>query len=1693
MDDSAIGASQQHQGRWLELIVDVVPGDDVVSIRGEVTRIDVGPGHEPGPLFRRQLALAGDGKAPVTFRLPLPAGAHKALTLGLDQLRFTTGGGSTKAVFLARAESTFAIDIPDGAQGSRLRIKVALAALLRAEEPADFISIHQDTTVLERRFTIAAPSRGHTLRLGQAAVAVPAGAFLKGGRLLLREPAPDALPPLLPNQRRVGPPLEVRTDDVFTGMAEITVAYNPALLAAAGVAPDQAVVVQLDDGRTLYREWRPLRVDPRAATLTVRVPSFSTFFACTPGLEVQSPRLSVDGFGQLLGFSPGPDITVAVRAADPDAQVFLRHPQAPVRWRHRELSVFEAVPLDPAVTDVELEVQAEGLLPHTCAFQIRSAIVPRRITNPRRPFGPALAITDSDRPHVSATVASTRFFSDHLLPSLERWQRSLERLAPFLYWPDDSRTGWAWQPLLPETHFENEAVAMALRLLQNTLPAPLVVPIAEDAPPGRRYLDALSGFLVDLPATDLRRASIDRALDLARALFGPDTLSVSPRSPLLALGGERVGTAFVAATFTATNPALASGLHPILRDLYGPLTRRPEERPSPRAGRLFWVEGVRNGSLEREIVAEGIWCASVAVARDPLSGDPVIAALGVAADRTVERNGQMVREPRSRLLLFRRRPEGGWQEEVVLDDRPLIQVDLAIDSAGDSRLVATVAAAELIIKPHVVTIRRDGPGWQAQPLVFTVDTAGGARRADRGIWPRIVVDGRGRSVIVVCEWQALWRWHVVVEENGSWRARLLRQARWLDLSGSPLPRGTLTIDEPASPSGLSLAHWAADVVLAAPDTLWCAYGDGMLRFARLQLDTLALEEETLAVDRATGFFPALAARAIGAPAFVFKDPHGQEGLDASSDDLFFLSTDEGGVVPGWTGGGGASRFGPLLPPYSQASLSLFGFGGHLPLNCGVIRDVSQLPRLLASVIMDRRFHLELFPREGDYPFWRLDFRRSHPQLARLIEGLQERPAVLTFEIDNGDFPDEDIERVVVTSFPDPVARIPPALAAPLDSGVVSPDLVAAFADRRLTLNPDRLELTTIVPGAAWDLLDRESSGAGLMVFPQLYHLRRNGDDLEIHLPAVLSLVPRPPASASEVPTDELGRPRVCELDQETWDGFAGPFVQRFQGLPLQLPENAPGTVMHVSARNIHLSRFAPHDPPGSDQQGGMRFTLELPSFAIRNEEPDADIYTIDPSYLYVAVSPCVVNSRLSWWVREAEFRIGNLEVDVAAGVVDWLRFLSIIPGFGFLLALADPFVDGYATSTITRQLVPPSTASFQSLFRDVLNDWVNLELAAAPPIESVLLRGGRLQLWSRAAVSDPPPVSALGLLPEAGLSFGAVVAGQRVERRLLLISTGGLPVLIEQVRLSGGASELTLAEPFLGPLLLNSGASHGLLIAFAPRGPAGFRAADLEVVFNGGQRMVVPLRGIAAEPPRPSIRLRPTRLSFGVVVVGQRREEIIEVWNDGLTQLAFAPPLLEGDPLDVAAFSVLPASGVVPPGQSTLLRVSYAPPVGGPPRHDARLVVESNDPVEPRVDLPVVGFASGLGSVLVQPLVVTFNPTVIEANQSPLPPGLPPTIHAGSTRTVTIYNLGPGPLTVLASTFAILLADGSPSPHVRLWRVDGSPAVPVDVLLQGGQSFTLVLEFLPITVGDHAATLRIQTSDAQQSEIPVPLSGVGVE
>lgn len=1670
-------------------------GEQVAAVRGLLTKLVVGATDGASPLFARRIAIDGRNKAPFEFRVPVPAGEYGKLTLGLAELVLTTVEDKEEKVTLAKGETTFPVTLNLSPEApTRVILYLNLDGLRGAKTPGDVLAVALDDAIPEQAFE-APKGEAATFRLGLAAVGLGARSLPGGTRVVLRAPNPDDLPALFRRQIRVGEPLEVRAATKLAAPAEVTIPYDPARLAAAGVQPENAVVLQLDDARTVYRELKPIRFDPRAGTLTVRVRSFSIFFAGTPGIEIRSPELLADGFGRVLGFVEGETATIAGRATDPAAQVALLHPAVPSTWAHGGHFNFENVPLAAAEISVTLEARVEGELPHVREFLLRKAIVPRRITDPRRAFGAGLAMTASDAPRVSTVVAFDRFTSEGLIPPLADWQRSYNRLGPFLYRPNDARDSWTFQPLLPESHFENQAAALAIRLLAPTIQVPILLAAPEET----RALASLAAFAAGLGATDLRRPSIDRALDLARPLFGANTLSVSPRVPLVSLGGESLGAAFVAATLLATDDALDSALGFTFRNLYGALRDREADRPQPRAGRLFWSTGTFD-AMEREVVADGIWCAAVAPVLDPQTGQPVIAAIGVAPDVLwVRDDGVHVEEPRSRLLIYRRQAEGGWTEEVVLDDRAVVDVDLAIGEDGIPRLVAAVAATrDLTAKTHVVTVRFEAGSWHVAPLAIEVEVGGRTIRTDRGIWPRIAIDGRGRSVIVFAQWGAEWRWHLAVEEAGGFRARHLRTALWVDLAGSLLaPEGDRRLQEnlPVSASGLSVAHWAASIALEGPSILWCAYPNGMLQLARIDLDTLEIEDSPIAVDRSIGFFPALALRRDGAPAIVFKDPLGQDRGDG---DLFFLSTDDGAVVPGLPlHQGTGSRFGPLLPPYEVGVFSIRGFAPHVPLDCATLKDVNLFPRLLASIVNDRRFHIEIYPDGGLGIPSSLAFTRSHPQLLLRLRNFATLPTVLVVIIDNRDFPSEGIERVVITAFPEPVLRVPAAEGLGLDDGTVPASLVAALATQGLTLHPGFLTSTVKERENSWEIVDARASAGGLRTFSQLYMLRRGVDPetqddvIEIHLPAVLSVVAR-----GEVALDDVGRPVPCDTEQEDWDLLAGPLIQRFAKSPIKIPRGTPGRIVFIAMRDLRVTRMEPWDPQGTEQQGGVRFSMEIPTLVGRNEEPGGNLYSVEPTNLSVTLAPSVVQGRIVWWIRETELRVGRVEADVDLGPFDFLRVVAgLIPGFGLLLLLADPIVDTIASSAVNDSLEPPDTASFQGLFREALQGWTDATLGKAfPPVESVYLRDGNLRFWSRTARAEGQRSAALEILPPEDLSFPSARLGEEPARRhLLLTSVGGVPSLVQSVRLLSGEPEMRIDGPAPGPIVLVPGATLTVPLVFEPQAPPGFRSGQIEVIANGGTRTLVNLHGSVAAPLVPRLRLRPSnRLSFSLVTVGTRREEPVEIINDGLAWLIVTPPRIEGDSAVPPVFSLAAPPLAIAPGTSSALRIAYAPPVGSPSRHDALLVLESNDPAQPRVELPVVGFAAGLGSLYVESLSLAFHDTVIEANQPQLPPGLPPTIHLGATLRARIFNLGTGPITIQAATFRIPQPNGSPSPHFRLWLLDGSAPAPNDRVLLGGEELTLVVQFLPTTVGPHQATLTIRTSDAVQPVIPVALAGVGV-
>jgi hypothetical protein len=254
------------------------------------------------------------------------------------------------------------------------------------------------------------------------------------------------------------------------------------------------------------------------------------------------------------------------------------------------------------------------------------------------------------------------------------------------------------------------------------------------------------------------------------------------------------------------------------------------------------------------------------------------------------------------------------------------------------------------------------------------------------------------------------------------------------------------------------------------------------------------------------------------------------------------------------------------------------------------------------------------------------------------------------------------------------------------------------------------------------------------------------------------------------------------------------------------------------------------------------------------------------------------------------------------------------------------------------------------------------------------------------------------------------------------------------------------------------------------------------------------LRALALAPLAAVIRIRPPEvLNFGVLVAGHATRHELEIFNDGDATLEIAAPRIEADPRVPGAFAIAsPNPMSIPPRGSGAVTLEFAPPANGAVRYDAHLVLESNDPQHPRSELRLVGFASAPGTLLVTPTAIQFNPSPIEANLPQLPPGLPPTVHRGSTRATTIYNTGTGSLNILAASFQILAPDGMMSPQYWLWNTDGSAVTQTNKVLRSGESLTLVVEFLPIEAGQHDATLQIMADDPTQAAITVTIIGQGV-
>jgi hypothetical protein len=207
-------------------------------------------------------------------------------------------------------------------------------------------------------------------------------------------------------------------------------------------------------------------------------------------------------------------------------------------------------------------------------------------------------------------------------------------------------------------------------------------------------------------------------------------------------------------------------------------------------------------------------------------------------------------------------------------------------------------------------------------------------------------------------------------------------------------------------------------------------------------------------------------------------------------------------------------------------------------------------------------------------------------------------------------------------------------------------------------------------------------------------------------------------------------------------------------------------------------------------------------------------------------------------------------------------------------------------------------------------------------------------------------------------------------------------------------------------------------------------------------------------------------LNFGTVPRGSAASRNVVAQNTGTADLNVNDVTFSGD----AAYSISPSSptsGVLAPGGSLTVEVTFAPPQSAttPGPRTGTLTISTDDPASPSVAVAATGTV-GLPKVALSPGALDFG-----------------TVCAGDSvqRELTVTNVGTAPLTI---TSVAIGAGSTPGLSVL-----GIPAVPVTLPVGGHLSFTVVFSPSGPFGGPITGTVVVTTDDPVNPQVSVPISG----
>jgi hypothetical protein len=1244
-------------------------------------------------------------------------------------------------------------------------------------------------------------------------------------------------------------------------------------------------------------------------------------------------------------------------------------------------------------------------------------------------------------------------------------------------------------------------------------------------------------------------------LDVLDQAFGAGTLAYSPALPLLPVSDDEIETAFVAATAEASNRALSDPMQAIFREWLGPRRSDATTRARVHAGRLFYARVRRDGTVERERVADGLWCATVSLRRHPATGRPLILAIGLPS--------LVGPSPRATLMLFERQGLEDWLVQTVSAGSPTFDADFAILPDGTPFVVASEWDSETTL-PHLTIFRPEGRRWRASPLNWrAVSESSEAEPPDPeardvGALPRIVSDAEGgvfvgfitpvvRSRRGTVDFGRTFRWMLAILDRGGWRARGIEGATIGGLTSDRSPGGDDAFELGViGQSTRGAVAFAPALAIDATGRVHYAIGDGVLRLTVIDPGTLAVRRTSVDVDRRIGFAPSLALNRNGAPAIAYKDDFGPEDTSpAARDDLSFFALEAGNVIPNLDPDVGRRL--PLSPSYTVRSAFTFGFAPYQAITSdrlltpndfsrelivelvlflpfvgaealiqGVIDDLVERKRpeeLLESIVRHHRMHVETVSGGPERIVWGVhwQFFRSHPELNAMIDGLRNRPGILQFTVDNSEHEDEDVERIDVT-FIDPLAVVDGGYAASLDMEQFPSALRTELVSLGFSMSPlTQISVQRILarderredPGREWIVTDPDPFGARQLWFP---HIEDPAEE-DTRVPVSMRYTVRRRGDGRlEFTIDPLltvtdrarfrdrdGRFAPCRVGQFWWDLFGRALAADFRSIVPNIAGGIP-SANRVRIGDARISSVAPLAHPDG-QQGAIEFTLTVGSIWARGVDPDH----FDAEFIARATEASDFKIRFSPYVNRDHHirwwahRVQSHIGNLEVDLVNWgsLDFLRAIASFVPLL--------GGLGIAIADEVLGDMAA-------DRADD--DLDPDAGSLVNYLLDRFSRF-VETRLPVG--PPFEA------AFLDDWTLFLWLRrpVEEDVPLTIFNVLPRAFDFGLVTIGQQP----PPRRNVLVTNDGAlpvaieqvrfeqpTSEFRIVAPQAWPRILLPGDSEIVTvefvpggaPGDRRNVLRLRvnGADVDPP----------VQLGALVIGARRiiarvdPEVLNfgVVGIGQSRIRIARVFSEGDAdLNVTGYDIEGPAGV-----ASMFSVSGSP-IQLPPGLGISVVVTyTPDGGVPSPHYATFRVHSNDTEQLVRgialvgrtaPAALLVQPTQIAFNPSPLAGALPPGL--GSTREITIYNTGTTSLTLTAESFEIVTPLGSASPHFILAEAGTFPPSPLaatEHVLQAGAFLTVIVVFRPASIGMHGGTMRIGTTDPTVPVVTVQISGEGI-